>query len=445
MKKWIAIILGLVLIAVPVIAFACTPTLTITATGPCENVKITGAYNPDGAGGRHSISMWVDGVWIGAPEWNGNFTGTVEYTVTAPGTHHVKVQSYDRPGGATNWVLRDEKEKDVEVASCYVPTVALNLTFMQPCQPAEGTPALAEWRITNPNSFPVPYTVDKAGTGQILSGTAPAGQSFFTTPWGAQTLILKWAGGQNTKAGGDSYNGTMCYAPTVDWVLIGDCGGVYIALLLDGQQVAEYSAPWNGVEDVSVMFAGYEQYGQSPAVDNPNLNPDTCTIPKPEYDVDCTGVYVLVEPVRTNALLSVRPDPVKEYAYLWSDPLKLESVTIGDVIYSEPAECLEVPACVEQQMYWQVTFTKEGQPDCYLVTWQRGEDGKFINPNAQRQLCLCGWVADNAPYGGWVTKNSCTGEYTYHGTSWGFFQERLLTPNWRGTCAMGGGDDCAAR
>ncbi len=86
----------------------------------------------------------------------------------------------------------------------------MNLTFMRPCEPAEGTPELAEWRVRNPNAFDVPYTVEKAGTGQILSGVAPAGDSFFTTPWGAQTLILEWESGSKTKAGGDSYNG-VCY------------------------------------------------------------------------------------------------------------------------------------------------------------------------------------------------------------------------------------------
>lgn len=97
------------------------------------------------------------------------------------------------------------------LGECKPPSIAkLNLTFMQPCKPAEGTPQLAEWRITNPNAFSVAYTVEKYGTGQILSGTAPAGQSFFTTPWGAQTLILKWNGGSVTKAGGNTYNGKTC-------------------------------------------------------------------------------------------------------------------------------------------------------------------------------------------------------------------------------------------
>lgn len=92
----------------------------------------------------------------------------------------------------------------------------LKLTFMQPCEPTEGEPAQAEWRVRNPNDFAVDYTVDKAGTGQILSGTAPAGDSFFYTAWGTQTLILKWANDSTTKSGGDSFNGTMCPAEVAD-------------------------------------------------------------------------------------------------------------------------------------------------------------------------------------------------------------------------------------
>jgi len=121
-----------------------------------------------------------------------------------------------------------------------VPTVqTMNLTFMQPCKPASGSPALAEWRISNPNSVPVSYTVEKAGTGQILSGVAPVGQSFFTTPWGAQTLILKTVGaGEKVKAGGDSFNGTICptscklekqnYGLAELWSVDGDYATMYI-------------------------------------------------------------------------------------------------------------------------------------------------------------------------------------------------------------------------
>lgn len=87
---------------------------------------------------------------------------------------------------------------------------ALNLTFLQPCEPAEGTPEFAEWRIRNPNDFAVDVVVQKAGDGTVFEGSAPAGDSTFKTPWGAQTLILKWDGGQKVKAGGDSYNGQSC-------------------------------------------------------------------------------------------------------------------------------------------------------------------------------------------------------------------------------------------
>jgi len=86
--------------------------------------------------------------------------------------------------------------------------IALTLTFMPPCK-SGGTPDYAEWRVRNPNSYPVDYTVLKLGTGQILSGTAPAGYSFFHTPWGEQTLILLFFDfGSSPETGGDSYSGS---------------------------------------------------------------------------------------------------------------------------------------------------------------------------------------------------------------------------------------------
>jgi hypothetical protein len=94
--------------------------------------------------------------------------------------------------------------------TCPAEVEDLKLTFMQPCEPTEGEPEQAEWRVRNPNDFAVQYSVERAGEGEILSGVAPAGDSFFYTDWGSQTLILKWETGSNTKAGGDSFNGTMC-------------------------------------------------------------------------------------------------------------------------------------------------------------------------------------------------------------------------------------------
>lgn len=87
----------------------------------------------------------------------------------------------------------------------------LKLTFMQPCEPIEGTPEQAEWRVRNPNGFAVEYDVWKAGTGYIMTDqSAPPGDSFFYTAWGTQTLKIEWDGGSNTKAGGDSFNGNQC-------------------------------------------------------------------------------------------------------------------------------------------------------------------------------------------------------------------------------------------
>lgn len=98
------------------------------------------------------------------------------------------------------------------VAMACVQIERLNLTFMQPCEPADGSnPEQARWRVRNPNDFEVTYDVWKAGEGIIMEDqTAPPGDSFFYTPWGAQTLKIIWGGGSKTKAGGDTFNGEIC-------------------------------------------------------------------------------------------------------------------------------------------------------------------------------------------------------------------------------------------
>jgi hypothetical protein len=72
------------------------------------------------------------------------------------------------------------------------------------------------------------------------------------------------------------------------------------------------------------------------------------------------------------------------------------------------------------------TFEKEGQPNCYLVSWD--ED---YAPNSSRQLCNCGWIADNMSDFEWVEVNSCTGAVRYDGMDWGkFYREDLIYPHW---------------
>jgi hypothetical protein len=76
--------------------------------------------------------------------------------------------------------------------------------------------------------------------------------------------------------------------------------------------------------------------------------------------------------------------------------------------------------------YKMATFEKEGQPNCYLVSWD--ED---YAPNASRQLCNCGWIADNMSDFEWVEVNSCTGAVRYDGMDWGkFYNEDLIYPHW---------------
>lgn len=72
------------------------------------------------------------------------------------------------------------------------PLTPLLLTFMQDCDPAVNV-----WRVRNPN--PGPVMTDPFGE-------VPPGDSFYSRPGGAETIVLKWDGGQNTKAGGNDGN-----------------------------------------------------------------------------------------------------------------------------------------------------------------------------------------------------------------------------------------------
>lgn len=185
------------------------------------------------------LSAGVGGVSADDPKvWVCKYSGTPGNEFLKPGNNPIVVSSNATVGSSFNdaqgrsYVLALQTDGntgsgnkyigDLECPGGDVPTPEiqnLNLTFMQPCEPIEGVPSQAEWRVRNPNDFYVDYTVDKAGTGQIREDEAPPGDSFFYTAWGAQTLILKWEGGQKIKAGGDSYNGTMCEVPEPVWTL----------------------------------------------------------------------------------------------------------------------------------------------------------------------------------------------------------------------------------
>lgn len=91
------------------------------------------------------------------------------------------------------------------------PPQKLELTFMPPCEPADGSlPVQAEWRIRNNSDSPVEFWVTIPRVATIHSGEAPVGDSFFYTPWGAQTLYLFFMVGFDIETGGDSFDGTIC-------------------------------------------------------------------------------------------------------------------------------------------------------------------------------------------------------------------------------------------
>ena len=150
------------------------------------------------------------------------------------------------------------------------------------------------------------------------------------------------------------------------------------------------------------------------------------SIAQPYYYVVCSGVYYYPDTYGTPTLI-----------HEWTRPNHLETWKLetdkGILKFEEPKECKE---CVEKKMYYQFTL-ESGDQTCYMVSWDQKEDGGFYIPNAMRQQCVCGFVAENASYGGWVTKNTCSGEYTYHGQTWRFFKDDLIEPHWDGSCGMG--------
>ncbi|MCC5949952.1 MAG: hypothetical protein JJT89_15980 [Nitriliruptoraceae bacterium] len=112
------------------------------------------------------------------------------------------------------------------------------LTFMQPCEPLEGAPEEARWRIRiddMPEDFLVTPSDDDVPTGDLAgievewsstngeSGeiTYTGGEEFVTTQWGTQTMKIFVDGVEvDVKAGGDSFNGTTCEPdPEPEWLL----------------------------------------------------------------------------------------------------------------------------------------------------------------------------------------------------------------------------------
>jgi hypothetical protein len=121
---------------------------------------------------------------------------------------------------------------------------------------------------------------------------------------------------------------------------------------------------------------------------------------------------------------------------LCEDETALNYGNEGECEYAPPPEPPVV--CTWDRKYKMATFEKEGQPDCYLVSWD--ED---YAPNAQRQLCNCGWIADNMSDFEWVEVNSCTGAVRYDGMDWGkFYREDLIYPHWGANASIAGIGGC---
>jgi len=104
-----------------------------------------------------------------------------------------------------------------EVVTCTFTNVArLRLTSI--CTPADHFPQERYWRISNPTGTDIAFALDVVGSPNDLSGTAPAGDSFWYTPavGGPNTTLLMVNGIQHdVKA---SSNNSGCYEIRVEKV-----------------------------------------------------------------------------------------------------------------------------------------------------------------------------------------------------------------------------------
>lgn len=262
----------------------------------------------------------------------------------------------------------------------------LNLTFMQPCEPAEGTPDQAEWRISNPNDFAVEVFVTKAGDGTVYGPVSVGpGNTFFYTPWGSQTLILHWDGGSKTKAGGDSYNGTSCYVTCSETVQTGPFG------LTGWYNVGAPYSPTGWVDNGDGTFTRMWSQDQWKdyeyrLVDKYDNNHICSTIPGhyvktiqvPETKSGSLS-YKASGSCKGAALYEVRHDPDGTQVgfsvideYLWTDPFVLESHEfVGDgydLTVNEKADCQDTH---------EVTFTKNQTCDGW--DWTLFIDGQVAD------------------------------------------------------------------
>lgn len=83
------------------------------------------------------------------------------------------------------------------------PVAQTNSTLTAVCTPAADFPAFRQMRITNPNPYPIGFTLENISNGATISDSAPSGQTFWNMPAvgiGSNTIRLTTATNIQVKA-----------------------------------------------------------------------------------------------------------------------------------------------------------------------------------------------------------------------------------------------------
>ena len=154
---WAAGLASIAVLLIGWVVSACPPPVTLSATGGCEHMTVTGTYVPTEYAIGHSITMWIDNGPGGVgtdTKYYGSESVSVSHTITTPGTYSVKVGGFEfNYETGWNWILVKEVVLEVTVVSCSPPT---------PSASASVSVGQCSYSQENGSQSPASFTVDGA-------------------------------------------------------------------------------------------------------------------------------------------------------------------------------------------------------------------------------------------------------------------------------------------
>jgi len=431
MKRLIFALMVIALL-VPVAAFACN--VAITTSGNCEDITVTGTYNPN-KWNDHRVTMFVDGVQVASHDQYGTKV-SVSYTITAPGTYNVVVKGYDYGRiGLFNWgfIEKDSSSKTVTVASCYVV-----------CAPQN--------QVQQSKSYGPVVDVPPA----IFGDWYHSGGGNYTRD-GVMTTTQHW-----TQQYLDAQTGAVCKTEQGD-----DPGSHPVFETLSGTEKLLGSNTCNGWSQVKTF---YDPFG---VLDPTRTETDSGLWTKP-FELEsatskfgtefaekekCEQHHQFTMDIQNNcfgyAVLYfndgvVMPEFTVQGTWDWkfqTEHAKYPAV-VGEVDgdkfsfaagrITEPADCVEC-----KKLYWMIHLEMAGGPDWYLDTgndgdadcWVKLSEPSQVSVDRQKNICsVCVhpdfiYEATNAPFGDWVY--DCEGRIVYADQEW---QSKWYTPYDKNDC-----------